>query len=225
MIQTRKTVVGLAAAILILGAIAIYFFYPNRYISLDVNPGIEMQVNRLDRVVSLVGANEDAKALLAEHQPKTKELNAVVDELIDSMVEEGYLAEDKENDVLITSGDDDKADKTLQKISEQVESSLEEHGLPTAQILTQTIKVDKEIEDNASKHQVSAGKMAVINRLTVEDLSLTAESLAHTRISDLVDVAAENNIPLDELESKIGELKDGMSDADAKHLESLEDAL
>jgi hypothetical protein len=64
---------GIMLALLVIGAIIWgYFTLPSNYISLDVNPSIEIQTNRLNQVVSINPVNEDAKQVMAGYQRQTK---------------------------------------------------------------------------------------------------------------------------------------------------------
>lgn len=59
-----------AAACLVLIALAsgggYVFFTPTAYISIDINPSLELGINRFDRIVSVEGYNAEAEELLAE---------------------------------------------------------------------------------------------------------------------------------------------------------------
>ena len=57
-----------AAACLVLVALAsggsYVFFTPTAYISIDINPSLELGINRFDRIVSVEGYNAEAEELL-----------------------------------------------------------------------------------------------------------------------------------------------------------------
>lgn len=60
--QRRRTLSGLCAAAAML-CLCLFYFTPAARIEMDVNPSIEMQVNRLDRVIQVRGLNEDGREL------------------------------------------------------------------------------------------------------------------------------------------------------------------
>ncbi|MEG1931981.1 MAG: hypothetical protein RR075_02615 [Pygmaiobacter sp.] len=218
-----KIILGLLAMALILGTAVVYFLFPEKYIALDINPSMELQVNRLNRVVSIEGANDDTKMLLLDYQPKGKPLNEVIDSVMERLVQTGYLADGAKNDVLITTTQDARAQKTLSQVSAQIEKTLQRHEL-SAEVLTQSIVVQEDLKKKAEEHHVSAGKMTVIDRLLEQDPSLTAQELATTRISDLMEYAVQHNISLEALEDGLDELEDSMG-GDSQALEQLEDEL
>ncbi|MEG0115565.1 MAG: hypothetical protein RSA00_03990, partial [Hydrogenoanaerobacterium sp.] len=199
MTRTRNFIMAsivLLTAGVLTGAAAFYFLRPVSYVSLDVNPGVEFKTNRLNRVVSMTGANDDAKELLKDYNPKGKKLDTVVDQVVNRMVNGGYIAGDKKNDILITCRNDADSQKALKLVKEQVSTALSEHQMK-ADILTQNIALDKSSTEDASKHNVSAGKMAVITKLLAQDASLNADDLATTRISELITYAEQHQLALE----------------------------
>lgn len=63
--QRRRMVSGLCAAAAML-CLCLFYFTPAARIEMDVNPSIEMQVNRLDRVIQVRGLNEDGRELVKD---------------------------------------------------------------------------------------------------------------------------------------------------------------
>ena len=195
-ISNRKLTILCAAvaAALIMLACAWFLLSPAGYISLDVNPSIEISTNRLDRVVSVTAANEDAARLLEGSRLKDSDLADVVEDLVDRMILFGYLGDAKDNEILITVDDDGVSEKTLKKVNSAVASYLEQRKL-SAQLHTQSIKLDESLKDGAEKNNISAGKMALIRKMLSGDDTLTAEELADRRLSGRLGLAAETNIP------------------------------
>ena len=62
-------------------------------VRMQINPDVQMSVNRFDRVVALEGLNEDGAALIDGYRTYGKEMKAVSDELADRAMEQGYLAD------------------------------------------------------------------------------------------------------------------------------------
>ena len=58
----RRMVSGLCAAAAMV-CLCLFYFTPTARIEMDVNPSIEMEVNRLDRVIQVRGLNEDGREL------------------------------------------------------------------------------------------------------------------------------------------------------------------
>ncbi len=62
-------------------------------IYMSINPEVRIDVNRKDIVVGLDGINIDGNDLIKGYDYKKKDLNLVMDELLDLAIEKGYLYE------------------------------------------------------------------------------------------------------------------------------------
>ena len=207
--RSMKTllIAGVAIAAVGISAVGYYLLSPNGYLSLDVNPSIEIRTNRLERVTSVAGANEDGKALLEGYRLTDRDLDDVIEDLVDRMVLQGYLKNDTDNDVLVTVDDDTVSPETLERVNRTIETYVSQRELE-ANVMSQTVDVNDELLAEAAKYHVSAGKMTVIDRLAAGDASLTPGELADTRVSDLIAYASEKNISLDLLEERLDDLED-----------------
>lgn len=63
--QRRRMVSGLCAAAALL-CLCLFYFTPAARIEMEVNPAVEMQVNRLDRVIQVRGLNADGRELVKD---------------------------------------------------------------------------------------------------------------------------------------------------------------
>ena len=59
---------------------------------MQINPDVQLSVNRFDRVVALEGLNEDGTALIDGYRAYGQEMKTVSDELADRAMELGYLS-------------------------------------------------------------------------------------------------------------------------------------
>lgn len=66
---------------------------PCASVHLTINPEVRVDVNRNDVVVSAQGVNEDGAALLEGYDYRKKDLDTVMDELVDRAIDMGYLHE------------------------------------------------------------------------------------------------------------------------------------
>lgn len=95
-----KWMTAAACLVLVLFGGWMLYFIPVTTVSVDVNPSLELGINRFDRVVTIEGYNEDGQALVKEldvrYMTYTDALNAILD--ADAMA--SYL--DNDGDVSIT---------------------------------------------------------------------------------------------------------------------------
>ncbi len=189
---------GIMLALLAVGFIIWgYLTVPSNYISLDVNPSIEIQTNRLGQVVSIKPVNEDAKQVMAGYQLTDKNLEVVIKNIVDRMILNGYLAPDKDNQVLISM--ENNADAELKKNLDAVISAYLEEKQLNATLLHQNVELDINAIKAAQENNISAGKMELISELVQGDPTLSIEELSTERISDLIEFLETIDIRRDDL--------------------------
>ena len=94
-------------------------------VSLDVNPSIELRVNRNERVLEATALNTDAKAVLGEMDLKGSDLDVAVNAIIGSMLRNGYISEIA-NSILISvdSKDATSAAALREKLTAEINTLL-----------------------------------------------------------------------------------------------------
>ena len=88
-----KRMGALAAAVaLVLAFGAAYLqFSVDSVIDIDVNPSVEIRINRGEKVLSATALNEDAETVLRGMDLRNVDLNVAVNAIIGSMLKNGYL--------------------------------------------------------------------------------------------------------------------------------------
>ena len=113
--RRRRWVAPLAAAacLLLVGVLAFagwrVWQEPAAFVSVDVNPSIELTVNAFDRVVATKGVNEDGAAVLAQVNVCGKTYEEALATLMGSGAMAPYVAEDAFVDVNVTCANNDTA--------------------------------------------------------------------------------------------------------------------
>lgn len=79
---------------------------PTAYVDIDVNPSIELGLNRFDRVVSARGLNEDGEDVLAATDVTWMGYEDAVRALVEGMEAAGYLTANSAVSVTVSCGDD-----------------------------------------------------------------------------------------------------------------------
>lgn len=175
-------------ALLIVGVTA-YNVYGNRavdsIISFDVNPSLEMKVNKNEKVLEVNPLNEDGKKVIGNMEFKNTDLEITVNALIGSMLTKGYI-DDIYNSILISveNKDEDKSASLQAKLEGEVSKLLNASSVDGA-ILSQSIAENKAIGDLAEKNEITKGKAQLILQLTNENPSYVFEDLAKLSINDL----------------------------------------
>lgn len=99
------------------------FFTPTAFISVDVNPSLELGINRFDRIVSVTGYNEDGRALARDLHIKYMDYTDALETLMEDQNMEVYLAGNA--DVVLTVAGNNAAKSS--EILDNVESCMSEH--------------------------------------------------------------------------------------------------
>lgn len=210
-----------AAATVTLGGLGLYLGAPSQYLAFDINPSIELKANRLNQVVSLKGTNEDGKKLLQGYRMEDRNLDHVLEDVVDLLDHAGYFTNKDKNDILLTVKSGSASETTVKNVNHHLADYLEECQIE-GRVLDQHVSLTKELKKLAEEHHISAGRMALIEKILAKDDSVTANQLANMRISDLVAYAKDEGISLDALEDKLDHANDWYR---SDRLERLEDEL
>lgn len=163
-------------------------------ISLDVNPSIELRVNRHERVLEAVALNEDAAVVLGEMDLTGSRLDVAVNAVIGSMVRNGYITE-LSNSVLISVDSEKETDaKALQeKLTLEISELLRTQNFDGA-VLSQTVEQESELREKAKQYGITVGKAQLVDKITKMDLRYSFADLATLSVHQLnllVDQKAE----------------------------------
>ena len=195
------------AALAVICGLAVWLLAPSGYLAIDLNPSIEIQTNRLNHVVSVKAANADARNLLKGYTLTSRDLETVVEDLVDRMAKQGYLKDAEKNEILITVDSSSASGKALDRVNKTISSYLEERRIG-ANLLEQKLTVSKELKALAEKYGISSGRLAVIEKLFGIKDAKTVGDLASMRISELLDYARKNGTSTAQLEQAFDDLDD-----------------
>lgn len=162
-------------------------------VSLDVNPSIELKVNRSEKVLVCTPLNEDAKAILADMgngaDLKGAKLDVAVNAIVGSLVRNGYL-DSISSAIMISVEDKDtaRAEKLQRELSNTVDGVLQTSEAKAA-VLTQTLTQDAGREQQARENNISTGKAALVNHVLALNSALKFDELAKLSVEELKDLA------------------------------------
>jgi len=148
-------------ALLLFGGFAGYNA-PVGVVSLDVNPSIEYTINCFDRVLAIEGVNEDGSRIISEMNSENL-INQPVDEAVEATIlqlrESGYLAEQSENDVVLS------ASALTLTHANALANRLEQLVMQQEDLQVTSVSVSKSEVQQAHALGTSAGKLYLIERL------------------------------------------------------------
>lgn len=175
----RGAFYGLAAAICLLLVFEVgwhsLYGMPTSYISMDVNPSIELGVNRYGRVVAAEAYNEDGWDVLKHLSVKNKPYVQAVCSLLEDEAYRKYLANDATLVFTIISDSPDAITEELKSLDE---------GVPY-RILTYTS--DSHCMEEAHQYEMSFGKYRAYLELAEYDRSVTVEDCHRMSMGEIQD--------------------------------------
>ena len=181
-----------AAAAAVAVAVGVYSYLDNlnssvrSVVGLDVNPSIELMLNRRDEVVEAAALNNDGIAILDGMDLKGTGVDVAVNAIIGSMLKNGYISE-LANSVLITVESDDPAQaaELQQRVSDEVNTLLSATSSGGA-VISQTIGNDAAVAELAAQYGISQGKVVLIQQILASTAATnTFEELAGLSINEL----------------------------------------
>ncbi|MDP3386113.1 MAG: PepSY domain-containing protein, partial [Eubacteriales bacterium] len=186
----KKTVLGSLVIGMMALSLGVFLFFttPANTLTLDINPSIEITTNRLNNVLSVDPINQDAKDFLENFKIRDKNLDNVVNDLVDRMILTGYISGGKDNLVMISVKDNNADPLLLDKVNALIAAFLENKQIE-AKVFSQTIAQNDTSKRIASDYEISEGKLELMNKIVDNDDKVTYELLRSASLQTLIDRA------------------------------------
>ena len=155
-------------------------------VMIDVNPSVQINANKNERVLSVTPLNRDGEVIIGELDFSGSTIDVAVNAVIGSMLKHGYITETR-NAILISVMSKDKAEaaELNSKLYTEVNKQLSDSAID-ASVLSQDM-TDSNTESNrlADEYGISCGKAQLIDTIITSGHPYTFEELAHMSISAL----------------------------------------
>lgn len=178
------------ALVLVGGGGGYYYYSANNavasLVSLDVNPSIQLEVNKNEKVLSATPMNDDGAEILDGMDLKGTQADVAMYAIIGSLLQHGYVDE-LANSILITVEDNDQArgEKLQQELTAQADAALANAQVNGA-VLAQTLQNSEELSQKAQEYGISTGKAALIQAIVAgSNNTKTFEDLVGLSINEL----------------------------------------
>lgn len=150
-----------------------YWEKPVSYVSVDVNPSIELTLNGMNYVVRAESRNKDGERVLRHLQLKGKSYLDAVELLLESEAMQGYLTADADLTFTVASP---KEEELLSELKGSA-ATMQHHGT--------CVGADLENVATAHAHGMSLGKYQIYELLSQYDADLTTEECQHMTMCQL----------------------------------------
>ena len=164
-------------------------------VCIDVNPSIEITVNKKDEVRKAVALNEDAEIVLADMDLRGVDLSVALNAIMGSLYKNGYL-DDVYNavNVCVENDDTERASQLGDLISTEISSILDEQDVIGEVNALYCVK-DKETKQQAADYEISVGKLILAQKVA-SHMNMTVAEAAELSIEELWDLLDAESVTL-----------------------------
>ena len=154
-------------------------------IDLDVNPSIEITINRRDRVLQVTGLNEEAVEILAGTDYRTWDVRDAVGDLILRLNDKQYISRNQRTVLLsVDSKNPEKAERIKQELSASIEAALAGTEIQPL-VVRQSRPKDRDLQKRANEYHISSGKMRLVEEAARKAPDRDERELAGTAVDEL----------------------------------------
>jgi len=197
----NKIIGAIIAACLIFGITGAYVLRapsteePFAYVTLDINPSLELGIDKEYKIVSVHNFNLDGKKVLDHLALKGEPLDKALKGIIDEARILGYFMDTTDGEVLITAVPnlknsefmkyEEKVIKELSDLIDKEEELLEKAENDTVNVTVETVK--PAVREEAKKKNISAGRQYLIDNAKKSGATdITAEEIRKANITELL---------------------------------------
>lgn len=152
------------------------------FIDIDVNPSVEMAVNKYGRIVDIFSYNKEGDRVIAHLKVKNKPYDVGAKLVLERMQELGYIGDDATLSMTLQSNDSEKQGTMLNILKNVVKIFMDKCDIKTN---TNVFSVSEEIKHSSHLHQLSPAKYLAITELQEVDPTATFEGCRHYSIGEL----------------------------------------
>ncbi|MHB1454606.1 MAG: anti-sigma-I factor RsgI family protein [Saccharofermentanales bacterium] len=181
---------AIAATFAVLFAGYLFYRIPSSYVSIDINPGFELTLNAIGRIIRAEATNKDGEGVMAGVRINNMRVDKAAGLLVQRAYEQGFIDENGSTviSVLAQSEDQDKALQTKEQITERIAEALEQNKAFAAIFADIS---DLEFRDAAAEAGMSTGKYRLIRMLQTMDPDITMDQYRNAGISMIIQKADE----------------------------------
>lgn len=184
---TRTFVLRVCAAcfaVFLLGGFGLKQIYasPVALISVDVNPSVELIVNRFDQVISSSALNGEGEQILSEAQLKNTKYQDAILKILKAEKTKGYLKTNSNVVLTVYSSDASTESALLSQVQEITDSEVSQYA---KQVTTECHAVNKTTVNGAHNHGVTAGKYLYMQELQNLEPETDLSQYTHHSIDDI----------------------------------------
>lgn len=183
--QTRKfTVAAFSVLLFFFLSVPLYhtYFTKTTFIDIDVNPSIELSLNRFDRVIGIYAYNEDGKILLENISIKNKSYQDALMMLINEMVYMDYITDAALFSATLQVDNNRDENELAHSFRDNVDFILQ---LQDIQVEQEVFVVDADTKTDAYGHNLTPAKYLAILKCQEVDPTATFDNCRDHTIDEI----------------------------------------
>ncbi len=186
----KKIIIPLILVILLL-VVGVYGYVEHinnqiiSIITLDINPSIEINLNKDNKVVKVIALNDDAKDII-NNNLKGKTLDETLKSITNNVIEKGYAEKDYVAIILYSKGNVDN-----EKVKQNIEKNFEVKQKRVEIVVVES--VTKEDEELAKKYNISPAKVSYIETIISDKENISVEDFSNKPVDELKDTKETGN--------------------------------
>lgn len=156
------------------------------YVSLDINPSMEISVDKNSLVIDVNCLNQEAVKLVKQENFKGKNLYDTLSRLIDKAVEQNYIKPGEDNLIIstVSAAGTNTAPVDQQAICQSLERSAASRN---CSVQVKMFTTSDKIHKAASNKGISSGKYLIYEQLTKTGTQVSIDDVKKNSIKQLVD--------------------------------------
>ena len=181
-INKLKFITAAACLSIIIGVLSLYIYQkPVSYLSFDVNPSLELEINRFDRVINVNFFNVDARNLVSEDELNSLKTAEAVSLIIKRVNEKGYLSRSEASVMTIATNS-----YSLNKSNQLLHDCISNINISSKSINMISFVASKELKKEADLLSLSFGKLELIKIMQQLDKTITVDDLRDASITSIM---------------------------------------
>ena len=201
-ILSRPVALGVSMMIIMIFAVTGWYQYmvsPDSHLYFDVNPGVEIVMNRREQVIDLIGINEKGKAVVEAVEYKGEDLAAVQHRILEEMVERNILESSRQ--IMLVSAlhrDPDTSQRIAREFDQGIHRFFGDREMELV-VFRQSIVRSNTLDEFGEIYNLSIGKMTFIRNLMILNSDLELEDLVERSLEELLLISMDTGLELDRI--------------------------
>lgn len=150
------------------------------YVTLDINPSIQFELNKKNEVIMVKSYNDEAKNIINKINVQGLEVNNAISKLIETKEFSNYLV-DGYLQVSVYTEDELVTDELVVSIDNNLARKLNTNSYGCTH-------ANREEKNKADDYNISFGKYQIIKKIIDEDGTKTIEGLRNNSMRELMDI-------------------------------------